>query len=610
MARSCDKEFQMIPMFCKNLLVLSLMTSSLIMMGCQKGSNATQDASTSFSREFSSLSQNVSTSAETIQTPGDFLIPGDNVNCSFNNQEVLDGRSVTAYLNSTVAFGSTCQQETRTCTSGVLSGSSQYATCAVDAPASCLFNGETLAHNQSITTYLNSNVAFGESCVQEVRTCSNGALSGSSQYATCAVAAPASCLFNGQTVAHGQNAIAFAASTVAFGATCQQETRTCSNGALSGSSQYATCAVAAPASCLFNGQTIAHGQDVLSFATSTVAFGESCQQETRTCANGTLSGSSKYASCEVDAPASCLFNGQTIAHGQNVMGYLAPSVDSESTCKQETRTCANGSLSGSYFFPSCVVEQQAPTPLPIVTDPVISEPTTPSVSSTPVVSETTTPSEPPVTPTPSTSSTPVVSEPVTPIPADEAPTTPPVTPTPSTSSTPVVSEPTVPTTPPVVTPTPSTSSTPVVSQPTTPTTPDNDGDDDDDGGVTAPTDPNECPTYKKDHFDCRNCKPGQHDCRRCMKDHKESTSKDKYNKKHKDCKKPKKEKKDKEDKKDDCKDKDKHKDKKDCKDKHADKKKDCDESKKEKKAHEHKHHNKPCDHEHKHQKDRPCNLEH
>ena len=463
----------MITMFCKNFLVLSLTASSLIMMGCQKGSNGAQDASTSLSREFSSLSENVS-ATDAFQIPGDFVIPGDNQSCSFNNQEVLDGGSITAYVNSTVAFGGSCQSETRTCTNGVLSGSSQYASCAVDAPASCLFNGETISHGQSLTAYLNSNVAFGGSC--------------------------------------------------------QSETRICENGSLSGSSQYASCEVAAPASCLFNGQTVAHGLSAMAFATSTVGFGESCQQESRTCTNGALSGSSQYASCEVAAPASCLFNGQTIAHGQNVMGYLAPSVDASSTCKQETRTCENGSLSGSYFFSSCVVEEQEPTPLPEVTDP-----TTPPASSTPT-----------------TSSTPTVSE--TPIPTDE--------PTPTTSSTPTVSQPT---TPPVVTPTPTTSSTPTVSQPATPP-------------VVTPDDPNECPTYKKDHFDCRKCKPGQHDCRHCMKDHKDSTSKENYGQYKKDCKKPKKE---------DCKDK--HKE--DCKDKEEKckkSKKDCDKDKK----------SKPCDLKH------------
>ena len=519
----------MITMFCKNFLVLSLTASSLIMMGCQKGSNGAQDASTSLSREFSSLSENVS-ATDAFQIPGDFVIPGDNQSCSFNNQEVLDGGSITAYVNSTVAFGGSCQSETRTCTNGVLSGSSQYASCAVDAPASCLFNGETISHGRSLTAYLNSNVAFGGSCQSETRICENGSLSGSSQYASCEVAAPASCLFNGQTVAHGLSAMAFATSTVGFGESCQQESRTCTNGALSGSSQYASCEVAAAASCLFNGQTIAHGQNVFSYATSTVGFGESCQQESRTCTNGALSGSSQYASCEVAAPASCLFNGQTIAHGQNVMGYLAPSVDAGATCKQETRTCENGSLSGSYFFSSCVVEEQEPTPLPEVTDP-----TTPPASSTPT-----------------TSSTPTVSE--TPIPTDE--------PTPTTSSTPTVSQPT---TPPVVTPTPTTSSTPTVSQPATPP-------------VVTPDDPNECPTYKKDHFDCRKCKPGQHDCRHCMKDHKDSTSKENYGQYKKDCKKPKKE---------DCKDK--HKE--DCKDKEEKckkSKKDCDKDKK----------SKPCDLKH------------
>jgi len=283
-------------------------------------------------------------------------IPSDYANCTFNGQTVLHGSSVNAYQNSTVLYGSTCVSQIRRCTDGVLAGSYQYASCNVAGPASCLFNGQTIAHAASVEAYQNSTVAYGSSCLSEQRVCNNGSLSGSNAYGSCAVDTPASCLFNGQTVAHGSNVSAFANSNVAFGETCTAETRTCTNGSLSGSNAYGSCAVDAPASCLFNGQTVAHGSNVSAFANSTVAYGETCTAEQRSCNNGVLSGSSAYASCNVDAAASCLFNGQTVAHGSQVNGFANSSVPYGQTCTAEARTCENGILSGSSAYASCNVD--------------------------------------------------------------------------------------------------------------------------------------------------------------------------------------------------------------------------------------------------------------
>ncbi len=283
-------------------------------------------------------------------------IPSDYANCSFNGQTVLHGSSVTGYQNSTVLYGSTCVSQIRRCNDGVLAGSYQYASCTVAGPASCLFNGQTIAHASSVEAFQNSTVAYGSSCVSEQRTCNNGSLSGSNSYGSCAVDAAASCLFNGQTVAHGSNVSAFANSTVAYGETCTAEQRSCNNGVLSGSNSFGSCTVDAAASCLFNGQTVAHGSNVNAFANSTVAYGETCTAEQRSCNNGVLSGSSAYASCNVDAAASCLFNGQTVAHGSQVNGFANSSVPYGQTCTAETRTCDNGILSGSSAYASCNVD--------------------------------------------------------------------------------------------------------------------------------------------------------------------------------------------------------------------------------------------------------------
>ncbi len=279
------------------------------------------------------------------------------LNCSFNGQAVLSGESVMAYQNSTVDFGETCLSETRLCDDGALSGTYNYANCMVGAPASCLFNGETLESGRSVQAYQNSSVVYGESCQAEMRECQNGDLSGSFNFSMCEVGQPKSCLFNGQTIAHGQTAKAYRASSVAYGATCESEDRLCSNGALSGDFLYGSCSVGQPNACLFNGQTIAHGQKAKAYQTASVAYGSTCSAEDRLCSNGNLSGNFQYGSCTVGQPSACLFNGQTIAHGQKAKAYQTASVAYGNTCSAEDRLCSNGSLSGNFQFGSCTVGQ-------------------------------------------------------------------------------------------------------------------------------------------------------------------------------------------------------------------------------------------------------------
>src|SRR5262249_30947473 len=54
--------------------------------------------------------------------------------------------------------------------------------------------------------------------------------------------------------------------------------------------------------------------------------------------------------------ASCTFDGQTIASGASVTAYQSASVPAGSSCVAQTRTCSDGTLSGSYGFASCSVD--------------------------------------------------------------------------------------------------------------------------------------------------------------------------------------------------------------------------------------------------------------
>lgn len=112
---------------------------------------------------------------------------------------------------------------------------------------------------------------------------------------------PMSCQLNGQMISNGSSITAYQASTVPFSSSCVSQSRTCTNGTLSGSYPSSTCTVAPASTCVFNGNMISNGAAVTAFQSSSVPFGSTCASQTRSCSNGTLSGSYQFASCSVDA---------------------------------------------------------------------------------------------------------------------------------------------------------------------------------------------------------------------------------------------------------------------------------------------------------------------
>lgn len=273
--------------------------------------------------------------------------------CLFNGQIVSNGQSVTAFLSSLGSTTAPCQSQQRSCNNSVLSGTYQYGSCGNNQPQACLFNGQTLASGASVTAWLTSTVPAGQSCTSEVRTCTNGVLSGSASCQSCQPDSPAACLFNGQTVASGSTVPAYLMGSATEGNPCNMQTRTCSNGLLSGSYTYASCSPFVAASCQFGGVTLPSGSSTPAFQNSTVPFGQTCVSETRVCDNGQLSGSYSYTSCNPAQPQACLFNGQTIASGASTPAFQASTVPYGSSCVSQSRTCTNGTLSGSYTFANC-----------------------------------------------------------------------------------------------------------------------------------------------------------------------------------------------------------------------------------------------------------------
>jgi len=99
--------------------------------------------------------------------------------------------------------------------------------------------------------------------------------------------------------------------------------------------------------------TVGDGYSNTAYSSPTVPFGSSCSSQTRTCSGGSMDGSYGYTSCTVDAPADCSLPwGGSITHGDSRTAYASYNAD---TCSSETRSCYNGSLSGSYGASSCTV---------------------------------------------------------------------------------------------------------------------------------------------------------------------------------------------------------------------------------------------------------------
>lgn len=273
--------------------------------------------------------------------------------CTFNGVMIPDGAEIEAYQSATSDANGICKAQLRICNDGTLSGSYSFPSCQVVVQQrSCDFNGRSIAHGERVTAYLNSSVAYGGQCAAQERVCDNGTLSGSYTFASCDIGQPAACMFNGQTVAHGAEVTAFLTSSVPKGSTCASEKRRCDNGALSGSYTFGACQPDQAASCVFDGKAVASGAFVEAFKTSTVPFGKKCESQKRSCVDGKLSGTFKYGSCAPESPKACIFNGETIPHGGKVKAFLR-GLMLGGRCQAQERVCNNGKLSGRFRYASC-----------------------------------------------------------------------------------------------------------------------------------------------------------------------------------------------------------------------------------------------------------------
>ena len=252
-----------------------------------------------------------------------------------------------------------------------------FATCDTDGPATCAIVGASSSATVSPAAF---TVTSTPSC--QVVTNSGGVAIMVPMFSEAAWSSflnnlqsgvtVSSCGCSGTpwgTVANGASVTAYAASSVGCGGSCSSQTRTCSNGSLSGSYGNTSCSVNACSGCSLPwGGSINHGDSVTAYAASSVACGSSCtsESETRSCNNGSLSGSYGNSSCAVGTcTASCTItydgSAQTVASGTTITRYTTSSATASDPCscggaaeaatacnkRAQSATCTNGTVSGT-----------------------------------------------------------------------------------------------------------------------------------------------------------------------------------------------------------------------------------------------------------------------
>ncbi len=325
------------------LRLIALTLLLIIFQGCdspQSGTLSMQEGSfNSFSGECDNYDCSVA-------------IEKSNKFCFLDGEPVADGQRIEAFIDSQ---SSNCQSEQRICQNGQLSGAYSSTYCIDHAlikngQRPCLFNNQLVDHGKSVTAFLNGAPHASGSCQKEVRTCTNGHLSGSFQYESCSE--QATCLFNGRTYKESEYVVAYR-----YGADleCEKEFRLCKNGFMTGSFPMAGC-MPGGKTCYFDNKTFIEGESILAFGNYSKVL-RSCPQEVRRCeGNRALSGSLPGTSCTPPKEKNvCYFANEKKENGEIFIAYKKAEDANGIHCLHTRRTCLDGEISGdeSYSLNQC-----------------------------------------------------------------------------------------------------------------------------------------------------------------------------------------------------------------------------------------------------------------
>ncbi|WP_373997627.1 hypothetical protein [Bdellovibrio bacteriovorus] len=149
------------------------------------------------------------------------------------------------------------------------------------------------------------------------------------------------------TLAHGVAVQGYSQSTPTSACSAIAETRTCTDGALSGSFNEVACNDGCTGTPWGN---VAHGYSNTSYAVGLPAG--TCVSEVRTCNSGVMSGSYSSLTCTPGCTGTPWGN---VSHGFSSTAYSATYAVAPTTCASlsQARSCTNGSMPGSYTITSC-----------------------------------------------------------------------------------------------------------------------------------------------------------------------------------------------------------------------------------------------------------------
>ncbi|NUN05127.1 MAG: hypothetical protein HUU57_05140 [Bdellovibrio sp.] len=208
----------------------------------------------------------------------------------------------------------------------------------------------TINHGASVTAFAQSNPLPSSSCasLSETRNCDDGTLSGTYTNATCAEGCAGTIWGD---VASGFSSTAYSSALPAASCGSVSQTRTCTNGVMSGSFTNTTCTSGCTGTPWGN---VISGYSNTAYSSATPASSCAAAAETRTCTNGTFSGSYSATSCSNGCTGTPWGN---LTHGSTRTGYLYTSAQLPGGCASyaTTRTCSNGTLAGnaSYSNTAC-----------------------------------------------------------------------------------------------------------------------------------------------------------------------------------------------------------------------------------------------------------------
>jgi len=114
------------------------------------------------------------------------------------------------------------------------------------------------------------------------------------------------------------------------------------------------------------GGMLDHGQSVLAYFSSSVAWGNVCASEERVCDDGDLGGSYVFPACVTLPPVACALPWVgSIGHGESVTAFVQAVATPEDPCESETPACSDGALSGSFGAQTCMIPDDF-DPVPFV----------------------------------------------------------------------------------------------------------------------------------------------------------------------------------------------------------------------------------------------------